>query len=49
MKREPLRFMKPCLLQNLASLYEFSQDAAGKRRQLQMLAATSQSVAFRGH
>ncbi|CAK9104570.1 unnamed protein product [Durusdinium trenchii] len=41
-KKEPVRFLKPSILHNLASFYEFSQDASGKRRQLHMFAATTQ-------
>ncbi|CAK9085425.1 WD_REPEATS_REGION domain-containing protein [Durusdinium trenchii] len=45
-KKEPVRFLKPSILHNLASFYEFSQDASGKRRQLHMLAATTQLLCF---
>eukprot|EP00434_Breviolum_minutum_P027422 symbB.v1.2.024242.t1/scaffold2279.1/size83532/9 len=41
-KKDPLRFLKPCILQNLASLYDFSQDASAKRRELQVLATNAQ-------
>eukprot|EP00435_Cladocopium_sp_Y103_P028465 s2982_g7.t1 len=41
-KQDALRFLKPCLLQNLVSLYEFSQEAALKRQELHALAKTAQ-------
>ncbi|CAE7693606.1 ABCC1 [Symbiodinium pilosum] len=40
--KDPVRFLKPCLLQNLTSLYEFSQDAAGLRKALRDLAGAAQ-------
>ncbi|CAE6972652.1 ABCC1 [Symbiodinium natans] len=40
--KDPVRFLVPCLLQNLASLYEFAQDAASQRKALRDLAGAAQ-------
>ncbi|CAE7456990.1 ABCC1 [Symbiodinium sp. KB8] len=40
--RDPVRFLVPCLLQNLASFYEFAQDAASQRKILRDLAGAAQ-------
>ncbi|CAJ1377950.1 unnamed protein product [Effrenium voratum] len=41
-KKDPVKFLKPCLLQNLASLYEFSQDPALLKKKLWDTATAAQ-------
>eukprot|EP00933_Yihiella_yeosuensis_P027581 TRINITY_DN21485_c1_g2_i1.p1 TRINITY_DN21485_c1_g2~~TRINITY_DN21485_c1_g2_i1.p1 ORF type:complete len:308 (-),score=70.79 TRINITY_DN21485_c1_g2_i1:114-911(-) len=38
LQRDPLRFFKPCIVQNLVSLYEFFQDSARKQQVLKEVA-----------